>query len=138
MGKRYKHGNRGKRKHKPQKAYMTREIQINRLIRDFRKILFYNNPHTIKNYKKADNIREKIKHLLDIQGKQIHNKSRRRRNIYYTQTADFKGLYVTWKKITVPTYLKVRYDIPEHLIPELAGYYKSIRKGETPNCIHYF
>jgi hypothetical protein len=131
MGKRYKQGNHGKRKPKKNKTYMKREIQINRLIRDFRKIL-YNNPKSINNYNEAYHLRGKIKYLIDIQSRQIHRKSRRRRNIYYSQISEFKGLYVTWKKITLPVYLKARYDFPEHLIPELTEYYKNVKKGEKP------
>lgn len=138
MGKRYKPGNHGKRKPKHGQAYMKREIRINKLIREFRKILFHKNPYTITNYKKADRIRGQIKYLIDIQGKQIHRKSRRRRNVYYTQIAEFKGLYVTWKKITLPTYLKVRYDFPQHLIPELTEYYKNVKRGYEPALIQYF
>lgn len=138
MGKRYKAGNRGKRKNKRGRDYMKREIKINRLIKEFRNILFNKNPYAIKNYKEADKIRGEIKYLLKIQGGDIHRKSRRRRHIYYLQTSDFKGLYVTWKKITLPVYLKVRFDFPEHLIPELTDYYKNVKKGEHPELITYY
>ena len=137
MGKRYKAGNHGKRKKKKGQTYMKREIRINKLIRQFKRIL-HTNPYKISNYKKADRIREQIKHLLDVQGQELHTKSRKRRYVYYKQTSDFKGLYVTWKKITFPQYLQVRCYCPRHLIPIISDYYKNLKKGENPELIRYW
>lgn len=137
MGKRYKSGNHGKRKAKHGQAYIKREIRINQLIRQFKRIM-NTNPYKIGNYKKADRIRLQIKHLLDIQGAELHTKSRRRRYVYYKQVSDFKGLYVTWKKLTFPQYLMVRCNCPQHLIPILSDYYKNLKKGENPELIRYW
>lgn len=137
MGKRYKAGNHGKRKPKKGQSYMEREIRINQLIRQFKRIL-NNNPFKISNYKKADRIRAQIKHLLDVQSQELHTKSRRRRYVYYKQLSDFKGLYVTWKKLTFPQYLMVRYNCPRHLIPTLSEYYKQVKKGEKSELIRYW
>lgn len=138
MGKRYKAGNHGKTRNRPGRLYIEREAKINRLINQFRRILFNENNQRIKVYEKADHLRRQIKYLLDTQSKQIHTQSRKRRNIYYRQLADFKGLYVTWKKITLPTYLKVRFDFPTHLIPNLCEYYKAVMKHENPELIRYW
>ena len=138
MGKRYKPGNVGKSKNRQGRAYMEREAKINRLIKKFRNILFNKDNNQVNVYNQADRLRMNIKYLLKTQSKQIHTKSRKRRNIYYQQLGDFKGLYVTWKKQTLPVYLKVRFDFPEHLIPCLCEYYRGVMKHEKPELIRYW
>lgn len=129
MGKRYKKGNVGKARKRPNKPYMDREKEINKLIKKFRKHIFNNEINNRNNYIEADRQRRKLKRLLDVQGKQVTSQGRKRRWVYYDQLSKFKGLYVTWKKISYPTYLSVRYDFPEHLIPCLCVYNRDVHTG---------
>lgn len=137
MGKRYKAGNVGKKRNKHNRTYMKREAKINRLIKKFRRILFTEDNNNVDIYNRMNRLRLTLKQLLDFQSKQIYRQSRKRRNIYYQQVMDFKGLYVTWKKITLPVYLKVRFDFPSHLIPPLCDYYKAVMKHEKPDLIKW-
>lgn len=134
MGKRYKKGNIGKRKKKPSAIFKENERKINIKINQFRKIVLnYEDVTSVELYNKSDKLRREIKRLLNYQSKFIATQSHKRRFIYYDQTANFKGLYVTWKKITLPIYLSVRFDIPEHLIPALACYYRDLKRGGEPS-----
>lgn len=128
MGVRRKKGNHGKRK-KSSNAYFKREQYINKCIDEFRIIVF---KHDIVNeslYFRANRLRLKIKELLRIQGHDVSFQSRKRRYVYYNQTANFKGLYVTWKKETYPLYLKLKFDFPAHIIINLNIFYKNIKTG---------
>ena len=133
MGKRYKKGNVGKRKRKPSTIFKENEKKINMKINRFRKIVLDYDSTDVELYKTSDKLRREIKGLLNYQSKFIATQSHKRRFIYYDQTANFKGLYVTWKKITLPIYLSVRFNIPEHLIPCLACYYRDLKRGSEPS-----
>ena len=138
MGKHYKKGNRGKkRKYNPNKDYMNRERQINKLVNEFKRYVLYE-PYNIKNYKYANNLRNKIKDLLYAQGNFIYDKGSRRRWIYYEQTSQFKGLYVYWKKQTLHLYLKVKFHFPDHIIPVLCVFYRDVKKGCVLNFNIFF
>ncbi|MBQ6220137.1 MAG: hypothetical protein IJH63_10370 [Methanobrevibacter sp.] len=126
MGKRYKKGNVGRRRNKKGKVYINREKKINRLIYKFWEYVFIRE-YNVSNYSEANRLRLDIKQLFDIQSTYVHSQSRKRRNIYYEQLSKFKSIYVTWKKNTLPIYLSVRFDFPEHLIPELACLYRSVQ-----------
>lgn len=129
MGKRYKKGNHGKKRKKPNKKYIQREQQLTKDIRSFKEYLFIYEVNDRDNYIEADRLRRKIKHNIRVQGRQVSSKSRQRRFIYYQQMNNFKGLYVTWKKLSLPTFLKVRYHIADHLIPGLCWFYIAIKTG---------
>ena len=133
MGKRYKKGNRGKRHRKPSTIFKENERKINIKINQFRKIVLNYDLNNLEEYRKSDKLRKEIKSMLNYQSKFIATQSHKRRFIYYDQTANFKGLYVTWKKITLPVYLSVRFNIPEHLISALACYYRDLKRGGKPS-----
>ncbi len=129
MGKRYKKGNRGRTRYRPRKAYRIRENELNKDINMFRKYLFDKEVNDTSNYCEADKLRRRIKNNLRIQSKYINKYGPRSRFRYYDQLHNFKGLYVTWKKISLPTFLRVRYKFPEHLIPALCNYYEHVKTG---------
>lgn len=134
MGKRYKKGNKGrKRKKTPIHIFKENQRKLNQKIQKFRRIVFYDNLNTIESYKESDKLRREIKSLLNNQSKHLTQQPPISRFIHYDQTANFKGLYVTWKKITLPTYLNVRFQIPEHLIPTLTYYYRDVKRGCEPS-----
>ena len=69
MGKRYKSGNIGKSKNRQGKIYIQRERRINKLINEFRDLLFHKDQSRIDIYKQSDKLRMDIKYLLAIQSK---------------------------------------------------------------------
>lgn len=130
MGKRYKKGNKGKSRKKSRvKQFKERELRINKLINKFRRIVLKEDIMNERVYIKCNRLRLKIKELLNIQSKQLYSQSRKRRYVYYDQVMTFKGIYVYWKKETLPVFLKVKYDFPEHIIPILSNFYISVKKG---------
>ena len=133
MGKRYKKGNCGRKKKKPATIYKNNERRLNKKIDEFRKIVLNADLTNEEVYKKSDKLRREIKNELRQQGRYLYTQSNKRRFIYYDQTAHFKGLYVTWKKITLPVYLSVRFNIPKHLVPALAVYYRDVKRGGNPS-----
>lgn len=129
LGKRYKKGNTGKIRNNHNRKYRRRENELNNDIKRFRRLLFKRDVNNIDNYKEADRLRHKIKYNIRVQGRYVQNKSRQRRFVYYQQVSNFKGLYVTWKKESLPTFLRVRFHFPEHLIPSLCWWYVNIKTG---------
>lgn len=130
MGKRYKKGNVGKSKKKTNhKEYMEREYTINKLIHQFGLMLKTLDESDVDTYNQMDKLRMEIKDLLSIQSKFMHNESRKRRYVYNDQVMNFKGIYVTWKKRTLPLFLQIRYDFPVHIIPALSNHYRCVKTG---------
>ena len=130
MGKRYKKGNKGKsRKKSKSKRFMAREKKINKLIVQFRKSVLSEDIMDEQVYLKCNRLRLNIKNLLNIQSKSLYTQSRKRRYVYYDQVMTFKGIYVHWKKETLPVFLKIHYDFPDHIIVCLCSFYKDIKRG---------
>jgi hypothetical protein len=134
MGKRYKKGNKGKHKKKTStQKYMQRERELNKLINKFRIKVLNLNENNINDYYECNRLRLKIKELIALQSKTMYSQSRKRRYVYYDQVMNFKGLYVTWKKLTLPLFLKTKYDFPDHIIPMLCVYYRDVKRGGIVN-----
>ena len=128
MGKRYKAGNKGrKRKNTSQKIFIKREQKINRLMNEFMDLVFHYNMNDLNNYDKANQLRLDLKMNFDMQGKDVHSHGRRRRNIYYKQLSKFKQVYAHWKRISYLPYIIRRYRVPEHLYKGLY-YYDKVNK----------
>lgn len=132
MGKRYKKGNVGRGKKGTGKIYINREKEINRKINQFRKTFYTNNMNNIEVYYELNRLRLDIKQLFSIQSTYVHRQSRKRRNIYYKQLSEFKGLYVTWKKVTLPVYLSLRFHVPEPILTGVAWFYRETMKHKKP------
>lgn len=126
MSVRRKKGNRGKRK-KKSVSFFSREKKINKKINQFRKIVLNHDNQNVHEYNKADKLRLQIKNLLRLQSNVLYGQSRKRRYVYYDQTANFKGLYVTWKKETLPLYLELRLSCPKHIVQCLVTFYRAIK-----------
>ena len=131
MGKRYKKNNHPRKRKKDH--FILREKKINKKIREFKKYRLNKEVNDIDNYIEANSLRLEIKNLLHTQSFFISNKSHRRRWVYYDQVSQFKGLYVSWKKESLPTFFKVKYDCPDSVIPELCFFYRQVKQGEKPD-----
>lgn len=115
MPKRYKKGNRKKKKIKPNSNFFDREREINLSINSF--ISNYYNlsyPPEESEYDKMNQKRLEIKRMFDIQGGDVYHQGRKRRRIYYEQLDRFKYYYVAWKRLTYYIFLERRYGIPKH------------------------
>lgn len=123
MGKRRKKGNINPKKRLKRKGseYFHREQEINKLLNKFTSR--YKDPHekkdTLVSYKQMNEMRVKIKKLLDEQGKEVWTKNGKRKRIYLEQLARFKTVYPKWKEETYFIYLHIQYDVPLHMVPSL-------------------
>ena len=139
MAVRRKKGNKPKKKKKTGKdSYYHTEQVINSKINEFKKIVLNHDVFNRSEYIRANDLRLEIKELLRVQGFDVYAQSRQRRYVYYSQTANFKGLYVTWKKETYPIYLMVKYDLPSHISISVSIFYKFIKKGVVYNFNDFF
>lgn len=116
MGKRYKKGNHGRKRAVIVNDFFMREQLLNKRISHF--ISSYHklqHPPVPNEYDKMDKERLEIKWLLDLQGLELHNQSKRRKRFYNKQLTRFKYYYTKWKHLTYYIYLEKRFGIPSHL-----------------------
>lgn len=125
MGKRYKRGNRKRKKVRPTNNFYKREKKLNKLINKFVNNFFkLQRPAVREEYDDMNRIRLDIKSFFALQEDEIWKQSRRRRRIYYRQLTRFKYYYVNWKHLTYYIYLESRYGCPLHLSQTLIYYIK--------------
>lgn len=134
MGKRYKKGNRGKRRvNSNHDVFLSREREINKLIRKFGRLMKRLNVNSVRQYKYGNYLRLRIKELLRVQSDFVYRESRKRQYIYNSQVMNFKGIYVTWKKRTLPLFFKVKFRVPDSCVPMLCRFYVNLKRGGKPN-----
>lgn len=115
MPKRYKKGNRKKKRAKSSSNFYDREQKINSYINSFVADYYsLSYPPRESEYDNMDRKRLEIKRMFDIQGYDIYRQSRKRRRIYYEQLDKFKYYYVAWKRLTYYIFLARRYGVPKH------------------------
>lgn len=113
MPKRYKRGNKKKKKPRANDDFYKREQEINRLINDFVNRYFaLKCPPVVSEYPYMNEERLKIKRLFDLQDGEVWKQSKRRKMIYYKQLERFKYYYTAWKHFTYYIYLNLSYDVP--------------------------
>lgn len=125
MGKRYKKGNRGRKKKTVVNDFYSREVQLNRMVANFRH-QYYNltYPPLESEYDDMNRQRLEIKRLFDLQDGEVWKQSERRKRFYYKQLNEFKYYYVAWKKMTYYIYLEQRYKIPHRFCTTLSFFKK--------------
>ena len=122
MGKRYKKHNRSRKRSKNnnREIFFKREKELNIQINKFMDYYYHLfDRDSFKCYELMNDLRLDIKHRFDIQSKDLHRVSHKRRYVYYDQLAKFKFVYTSWKHSTYCIYIINRYDIPHHLLPFL-------------------
>lgn len=128
MGKRYKKGNRRKKKRnliRNKQEFYDREREINRKVSNFIKTYYsLSYPPVDSEYDYMNNERIEIKRLFRMQDKDVWKQSSRRKRFYYKQLNEFKYYYVAWKKMTYYIYLEREYHIPRKFCTSLSFFKK--------------
>ena len=126
MTKRYKKGNKRKKKKSNINVFYEREKKLNKLISKFINDYFeLQYPALDEEYDEMNRQRLEIKRLFELQEADLYRQSRRRKYFYYKQLNKFKYYYVAWKHLTYYIYLSRRYDVPVHLSKALSFYKKN-------------
>lgn len=125
MGKRYKKGNRCKRRDKSNNHFYQREREINKRVSHFIKTYYQlSYPPVDNEYKYMNNERIEIKRLFRLQDKDVWKQSARRKRFYYKQLNEFKYYYVAWKKMTYYIFLEYQYGMPRRFCTTLSFFKK--------------
>ena len=113
MAKKYKKGNRKRKKKIIINDFYNREKQLNKMISKFVHDYFQlQYPPVDEEYDDMNAQRLEIKRLFTLQEGELHKQSRRRKYFYYKQLNKFKYYYVAWKHLTYYIYLSRRYNMP--------------------------
>ena len=113
MAKKYKKGNRKRKKKVVVNDFYNREKQLNKMISNFVHDYFQlQYPPVDEEYDNMNKQRLEIKRLFTLQEGELYKQSRRRKYFYYKQLNKFKYYYVAWKHLTYYIYLSRRYDMP--------------------------
>lgn len=123
MAKKYKKGNKKRKKKVIVNDFYSREQQLNKMISNFIHDYFeLQYPALDSEYDDMNKQRLEIKRLFTLQEGELHRQNRRRKYFYYKQLNKFKYYYVAWKHLTYYIYLSRRYDMPLHLSKTLSFY----------------
>ena len=107
MGKRYKKGNRRKRKNKKTEDFYQREREINKRVANFIKTYYsLSYPPIDSEYEYMNNERIEIKRLFDLQDKDVWKQSPRRKRFYYKQLIIFKFISLLLLNSRILKYLR--------------------------------
>ena len=126
MGKRYKKGNKGKKKKKETDDFYQRERKINKKVSNFiKKYYQLSYPPVDSEYEYMNNERIEIKRLFHLQDGEVWKQSSRRKRFYYKQLNEFKYYYVAWKRLTYYIFLEQKYNIPRRFCISLSFFKKN-------------
>ena len=125
MGKRYKKGNRGKKRYRSNDNFYQREREINKRVSNFIKTYYkLSYPPLSSEYDYMNNERIEIKRLFRLQDREVWKQSPRRKSFYYQQLSAFKYYYVAWKKMTYYIFLENEYGVPRRFCTSLSFFKK--------------